>query len=452
MLFFTAALLAQKPVLDIKFSEQLAVLVFVQNLSSNYPDNPFKTEFSKSPYNIRKYQNYINGLDTLAIDYTYQFSGFPYGSKLPGMTKELLNKNLIATDNLTDFKLRSIGLVPNSTLDQLVTIISEFTPIYRELIYNPNKDQFEKQLTDIIAYSNSKGIADYFDVGLHFYNSTWDYSIPFEIAFYPLPNSEGFTAHAFYNNFISAVQTDLTDYKVIFSVMLHEIYHIIYDEQSLSVKTSLYNYFKHHPSKNGMYAYLLLNEVLATSIGNGFVFEKLEGKTDTQDWYNWKYINLMAKQAYPLVKQYIVDRKPIDESFVNSYIKLYDQNFPDWINEMDNLMNYRYTLSQKRADFNTIKQLYPHRSMSEDEDEITPGSIEKMKAVPMTKIIIVSKNNTATLEMIKGKFPELKNWKYQNQKEFEYHILLNDKTWLFIINQKSTSTETIIKKLRINKV
>ncbi|SHG64050.1 hypothetical protein SAMN05444388_103455 [Flavobacterium johnsoniae] len=46
---------AQKAVFKIKYSEQLAVFVFLQNLSENYPDNVFKTEFQKSKYNTDQY-------------------------------------------------------------------------------------------------------------------------------------------------------------------------------------------------------------------------------------------------------------------------------------------------------------------------------------------------------------------------------------------------------------
>jgi hypothetical protein len=64
-------------------------------------------------------------------------------------TRDILKKNLIATDNLNDFKLRSIGIVPNKIVSDLTKMISVFTPVYNELICNPNKEQFEKQTTEI---------------------------------------------------------------------------------------------------------------------------------------------------------------------------------------------------------------------------------------------------------------------------------------------------------------
>lgn len=447
LLFFMAIVtFAQKPIFKIKYSEQLAVFQFIKNLSSNYPENVFKTEFNKSKYNNDIYQKLINDFDNLSIDYSYSFDEYPFDSKIPMQTRDFLFKNLIETDNLTEFKLRSIGLIPNKTLNDLTKIISSFTPIYNELIYLPNKEQFEKQLTEITNYSEQHSIENYFQTGLTFYNSSWDYSIPFEIAFYPLPNSKGFSANAFCNNFVSAIQTNLKDYKVLFSVMLHETFHIIYNEQSLEVKNEIDKNFKENKSKCSNYAYLLMNEVLATALGNGYVFENLDGKIDTEDWYNKKQINLMAKQIYPMVKDYILQKKSIDKNFIDNYIKIYEDNFSNWIDDLDNLMTYRYVLSENDKDFKTIDSLYSYHSNSNYETGISESNIEKMQKSPLTKIIIVSTENKDKLKLIKRKFKELKNWKYNANDEFNFKILLDDKSQLFIINQKKSKFETLFKK------
>lgn len=444
-LFLTTLAFAQKATFNIKYSEQLAVFVFLQELSENYPENAFKTEFQQSKYNIEKYKSIISKFEQLKLDYSYRFEEFPFGSKKTMQTEDILKKNLIETQNLKDFKLRSIGFIPNKTLNDLAESISEFTPIYNELIYNPNKEKFEKQLTEITKYANEHDIENYFQTGLLFYNSSWDNSIPFNIAFYPLPNSKGFTAQAFCNNFISAVQTDLNSYQDLFSVMLHETYHIIYDEQSLVVKKEIDSYFKENKSKCSNYAYQLMNEALATALGNGYVYGKLNGKTDTGDWYNKKYINLMAKQIYPLVVGYIDQKKPMDKSFIDHYIRLYEENFPNWINELDNIMTYRYVLSENEKDNTTVRQLFRYRSRSEFEDQITESSIEKMQRTPLTKIIIVSKNNAEKLKLIKNKFAELNKFKFNPDKEFAEKILLNDKSQLILINQKKSTIETLFK-------
>lgn len=438
---------AQKPTFEIKYSEQLAVFVFIQNLSENYPENVFKTEFEKSKYNTEKYKNLIVKFDKLAIDYSYEFAEYPNGSKIPMQTRDIIKKNLIESENLRDFKIRTVGILTNKTLKDLTDLIIEFTPIYNELIYNPNKDKFEKQILDITKYSTENKIENYFEKGLTFYNSSWDNSIPFKIAFYPLPNSQGFTAQAFYNNFISAIQTNLKDYKDLFSVMLHEIYHIIYNEQSLEVKTEIDKNFQESKLKSSNYAYQLLNEVLATSLGNGYVYEKLDGKIDSGEWYNRKYINLMAKQIYPLINEYISQLKPIDKNFIDSYIEQYEKNYPNWINELDNIFTYRYVITENEKDFGVIDQKYSYRSSANYETEITKSGIEKMKKSPLTKLIIISQNNKEKLNLVKKEFKELNKWKFKSENEFSYKILLEDKSQLIIINQKKSTTEMLINKL-----
>lgn len=448
LLLLTIFASGQKPTLKIKYSEQLAVFVFIQNLSENHPENVFKTSFQKSKYNTEEYKNKIAKFDKLAIDYSYQFEEFPYGSKVPMQARDILKKNLIETDNLHDFKLRSIGIVPNKTLNDLAAFISDFTPIYNELIYNPNREKFEKQVIDITEYANDHQIEEYFQTGLSFYNSSWDQSVPFQIAFYPLPDSDYFTAQAFCNNFVSAIQTNLKDYKNLFSVMMHEIFHIIYNEQSLEMKMEIDKAFKENKSKSSNYAYQLLNELLATTLGNGYVYEKLAGKLDHNDWYYHEYINLMARKIYPLVKEYIAEKRPMDKNFIDSYIKLYETSFPNWINELDNIMTYRYVISENENDFNTINQLFRYRSSAEYETPITEKNIEKMQKTPLTKIIIVSKNNIEKLKLIRRQFKELVNWKFNSDQDFTYKILLADKSQLIIVNTKKKDLKTLIQSIK----
>lgn len=181
----------------------MAVFIFAKNLTDKYGDNPFKTEFKKSKYYTQKYRDLISQLDTLRIDYTYPFTEFPFGSKVPEMTEGILKKNVLISKNIADFKLRSAGLITNSALNQLANTLLELTPIYNELIFYKNKVKFENRLTAISDYITTKNISGYFETGLIFYNSVWDNSLPFEIAFYPLPDSNGFTAEAFCSNNIS---------------------------------------------------------------------------------------------------------------------------------------------------------------------------------------------------------------------------------------------------------
>jgi hypothetical protein len=350
--------------------------------------------------------------------------------------------------------MRAMGLIPNEDLIQFTNILEVFTPIYNELIYKPNQSKFEANLKALSDFVNSQNTALLFEQGLQFYQSVWNQSIPFELVFYPLPSEDGFMAGAFYNYLISAFPTnydDEEDFTVLLGVMMHESFHILFDEQPLQVKQNIEAYFRQNPSVCSQYAYLLLNEVLATATGNAFVYEQIRGKIYADDWYFFPYINQMGKKIYPIVQTYLKENKAIDKVFVDAYIQTYEQNFKQWLNEPTHTFTYRYILSENPEDVETINQIFYYFNAMEIEGKIDANGLEKMKNTPITKIVIVSKDHSNQLELIKNTFPELKTWKYEAKKEFTHQVFLNDKTQLFIINQHQSKTATFFQSLKEKK-
>jgi len=189
-----------------------------------------------------------------------------------------------------------------------------------------------------------------------------------------------------------------------------------------------------------------MNEAFATVLGNGYVYAKLNGGPDTTNWYNQEYINQMAKKIYPLVNQYILADKPMDQDFVYEYIRIYQDNFSNWMKELNNLMTYRFVISDNNDDFKSISQNYPYSSYSEYEDNFLQSTIDKIKITPVTKLIIISNEHKNRLQLIKNSFVELKKWNYDADKEFTAHFFLNDKTQLIIINKVTSATINLLNK------
>jgi hypothetical protein len=216
--------------------------------------------------------------------------------------------------------------------------------------------------------------------------------------------------------------------------MIHEVFHILYDEESVDFKKRIEDAFINNPSPNSRYAYLLLNEALATSLGNGYVYGQLHGAEDTAVWYRRKYTNLIAKKIYPLVKAYIISGKALDKDFIDQYIQVFDYNFSGWLKEKDFILTDRYVIADNADNFNIIDQTYPYRSMSAYDTQVTISSIEKMKRAPITKVVIVSKSNSRELSLLKKQFKELKNWQPDSRADFSYTVFLADKTYLIILN------------------
>ena len=453
LLFVTGNMLfgQQTPQIHIKYSKLLATYDFVQKLSDYYPDNTSKEIFKASKYNVAAYTDLLIQLDTLRITESYHFQGYPSGQKSPVMTTALMERNLINSSSIAEFKSVSFGIVPNTELFAFSTILAQFEPVYDALIYQPNREQFEEKLQSLDDYVQNTHLAEYFETGLKFYNAHWDYSVSIDIAIIPSISDGGFTANAFLNNAVSEVPLNFVHNDILFCVLMHELFHNIYDWQSLEVKNNIESWFHANPSPHSQYAYLLLNEALATAMGNGYIYEGLNGKTDKDQWYNNKYIHQMAQAIYPMVKAYADHKKPIDKHFIDQYIQTYDAKFSDWTKELDHLLTYRYVLTDDEKDFSYFRKNFSYAGQSVYGMPLDQSSLEKMKQRPITKVVIVSQENEEKLHWIKNTFPELKNWTYNAQKEFIDTIDLADKTKLIIVNSINSTFQDLFEKRFENK-
>jgi len=432
---------------ETRFSEPFAVFQFINSLSATN-ENVYKRLFSRSAFFTKKYTDLIASYDSLNIHYEYDFNDYPPGQKVGIDVPNLLRRNLILCDSLSDFRLHSMGLAPNEALLNLVHLIKEFTPVYRAVIYEPSKAKFENQLHAISDLIRSSKINYYFTEALQFYNSSWDVSVPFIFCFYPLPQSRGFTATAISDIGISAIADSLDNYKVLLTVMLHEISHILYDERALSIWNQSDEWFNSNSSRDSRYAYSLFNEAIATAVGNGFLAAQLNGKEDTtRRWYGNQYISMMAKTAYPMVKEYITNRKPIDRQFVNEYIRLFEEHYSEWLSIPEFIMMGHVVYSENPADFKLTERLYPFSPSHSYEKQITALSLEKLSNNHGTKMLIVNKNNNEKLELIKSNFTELADWHFDAGQDFVYCKFLKDKTWLIVLNNVKGDSENKLKNL-----
>ncbi|MFK7807951.1 MAG: hypothetical protein AB8F74_09155 [Saprospiraceae bacterium] len=437
--------------INIKYSKLSATYNFIQKLSDYYPDNEYKKIFKASKYHNSKHLGLIAQLDTLDLYKSLPFEDYPYGQKLPLQTISLIEKSLINSDSVEDFASQAFGVVTNDRFFAFLKIISTFEPIFQELIYLPNKKEFDNKIDELSQFVASNNMSQFFETGLTFYSTDWDDSIPIDIAIIPSIENGGFTATAFMNNAVSEVPINFKHNDILFCVLMHEIFHLQFDGQPLHLKKDIRRWFSQHSSVNSQYAYLLLDEALATALGNGYVFEKFNNMLDPQDWYNVKYINLMAQKTYPLVKNYIKNKKSIDQNFVDQYVKIYDDNFSTWPEELDHILTYRYILSDNKKDFDYFRRTYRYASRFVRSLSINQDELERMKETPVTKVVIVSEENMFKLNLIKNTFHELEDWSFNAENDFTHTAFLDDKTTLIIVNVKNKNLEKIFEDEFTNK-
>jgi hypothetical protein len=431
---------------DLHMSEPYAVYDFLQKISDSYPDNALKDAFAKSVYNTPENKEKISSFERLAIDYSYFFNQYPQPLKSGVMVRDLLEKNLAASKTVAEFTNKSVGLVPNETLISFAAALTHFQPVYNTVVYTPNKQAIAAQEEKLKEYITSGQFQMYLRKGLAFYNAGWDTAIPFQVNLLPSLDRNSMGARAFFNVAVCEVPLSFKDHNSLFSVIMHEIYHIAYDNQSLELKTNIRQWFDSTGSPNSQYALLLLNEVLATAMGNAYVPKQLKGKVAEDDWYDNTYITSMAKAIFPTVEAYTNAGKPIDEAFIRTYVGLYDKNFSQWNGELPHLLTYRYILADNPDDWRYIRRTYRYFSNARMGSPITVAELEKAKQMPITKVVIVSKNHREMLEMLTLQFDELQGAKLGPEAEFIHVATLKDRTRLILINRHTSTVEQLMTK------
>jgi hypothetical protein len=169
---FVLQLFSQTIQFKIKYSPLFATYTFIENLSENAPPNIFKKKFASSAYNTTYFNDLVAKYDSLQLEYPYRFPEYPYGQKIEGSTLTALKRNMIAAVDIKDFINRSMGLIPNNNLQQLALLLKIFSPVYEDIIYNPSKQKFTKQLRDITNLVKVKNVSGYFNYGITMFQSS----------------------------------------------------------------------------------------------------------------------------------------------------------------------------------------------------------------------------------------------------------------------------------------
>jgi hypothetical protein len=418
---------------EVRFSKPLAVFHYIQQLTAKARTNPYKTQFATSRFATPANLALLDSFGAIKTDYEYSYPDYPDG-KIEGSTLYILKRNLVLASSLADFRMRSIVVLPSGDLNVMVSALEAFTPVYDSLIYEPNRATFERQLREIESALTEKKVATLFDRVRVFFRASWDPSVPFLFEFYPRPAGGGFSATAYGNVSESELPSDMKDYSVLLSLMLHEAAHILLDEQQRDAAFEMQKWYAENPATTSHYAKGLMQESWATAVGNGFMYERLTDTLKVGSWYGEKHISQMAKALLPLMRPYLNAGRPMDRALVDAYVNLFEHNFRGWLSEWDYLMIGRAVMSERPADFDLIDRNFPYRNAERYFRDFSDASLRELKATQTTKLIIISRDHAATLNRVRQVFPELANWRPDLSVDSVFAVMTADKTRLIVVN------------------
>ena len=301
--------------------------------------------------------------------------------------------------------------------NKLTKILFKAEKIYDDIIWNDYEKKIINQKSNLIKFK--KANIEIFNRFNNFYNSTWTNEIPFEIALYPIPGKKGSTTATPHGNSLCiGVLTDETDYTSRNGVILHEMCHVLYDEQSKEFQKQLVSYFAENKSEYSKFASAYFDEALATALGNGWAYKNMNGKIDEKEWYNDDYIEGFARGIYSLVENYLNENKQIDKNFIDKSIEIFGLKFPNVNADYSILLNKLY-LYYDNEDENEItiplRKYFRLSNVNFSSPILHPYSIEFLNESYGNQLIIVNKNQKNTLDKLKEIYPELSKINFENK-------------------------------------
>jgi hypothetical protein len=111
-------------------------------------------------------------------------------------------------------------------------------------------------------------------------------------------------------------------------VLMHEISHFFFSSAPLDFHHQRLDGALRVGDSRASAALGLMNESIATAIGNGVVEERIRGEDFQQyfeserSFYDGQQVDAAAKAIFTLVREYINEKRSIDERFINQYFTL----------------------------------------------------------------------------------------------------------------------------------
>lgn len=398
-----------------KLSKPYCVLNFMESAIGNHgTSKTLKVFIDDKLQNNDEFKNICGEFRKINLEYNFKRSEFPIKRSQNNSTFDLISMHAVNANSLEEFREKCLGLIPISSNQKLFEVLSKAEVIYDKTIWNEYKNKTQKQVKALSKYKTIN--AEIFNKFNLFYNSTWTKDIPFQVAIYPIPGRKGVTsATPHINTLCIGVLTEEINNNALNGVIIHEMCHVLYGEQSVDFQQELDSAFDKNKSPFSSFAYSYFNEALATALGNGWSYKKMNGKIDESEWYNDAIINDFAKTLYPFVNEYLEQNKVIDAKFIDEAIISFGTKFPNAIYEYSNLLNsiifYSDAIEENEA-VNIIGNYFNISSLNISSPILHPYSIESMQDSTLTQLIIIDSNQNETIIKLSDVFPEIKSFKF----------------------------------------
>lgn len=199
-------------------------------------------------------------------------------------------------------------------------------------------EPFVQQFTDLMAQKN---LTEFSNQVARFYESQIAPGYAINIFLMARPKSKNqHTSGEVFDNFstVEVLEGEKPEQRI--DVVLHEVFHHFFSLSPVEKRIALVNAFATHPDPDSLAVYHILDEVLATALGNGLVFQKVSTSqyfekflAIDQSFYNDPFIDKTAKAIMPVIRKRVESGQSLFDGFVDQYISTARQALGDTMSD-----------------------------------------------------------------------------------------------------------------------
>jgi hypothetical protein len=354
-----------------------------------------------------KTKNMFTAWRELSHNNLLKFEGFPDSRYNGKSASNLVFIQSVNAKTINELIQNCTGFYTQSDLKKFSEVLHYFYPIYHKCIWLPYQKSINSDVQKLNIYIKSKGVGACFTKAANFYGVEWESEIPFYVMIHPMVGKVDYTmARPMGNVLIADYVLGDKNYSGWLGVVFHEMCHVLYTNQSREKQYATEHYFlKSNNAKYRLAAYNWFDETMATAIGNGYLFEKLTGKVDENEWYANEYIHKNARAVFPLVKNYLDSSKTMNGTFFYEYINLFEKTFPNINREANNLFAFMDIASDTvNNDIYGNFYAYFQPRWVNLESSVDYGTLIKTNDQVHTKIVVLIKNPATGIKEINEAF------------------------------------------------
>jgi hypothetical protein len=338
------------------YNSDYATIQFVKKLLDQGPSTEKDKYFVLRGLDLHT----IHFLDSLRLDYlsyNLRYYDYPVGQKMPLSFFRLMEKYILDETPQMSYRTYAEGIIPEEYIAQYERMLYLFKPIYQEIVEKP----YDKQIKLAMQLLNT--MMEDLDVTQKLHTIAGFYGVKMKdyvIAIYPVLDNLLTTGTSFLNRGEVALPIIHVDPRQAISTLVHEISHLFYSDMSSRMKRVIDATVVNSPWNGSRYANWLMDEVIATAVGNGWAYREMFNSEESGSWYYRNhYVSEASKIIHPLVSQYIKAGRSIDIQFINSYLEKLDRSVRRWMRDWDFLLQYREVRVPSYEYLTMVDMYYP---------------------------------------------------------------------------------------------